>query len=568
MAADLPSSNPFRRKGPPTATSIAPETPASTVNHIAYLQADVRPGSADLGNIDAPKKITKKVRVQSPPPLSPSIPDSTSTIGEETYSISAKPPTPIPRDDDPFDSTNSDSSEDEEITIPAKAPANPFSKTLEMMEHPERGGQAAAPTNITSPGRASMDVEAFKRLLMTGDSGMGTPMGHSGSLLQKTHALGGDGTAADTATWHSGTPSQKSHALGNDGSSTDTSSVSRQSIFEPVQEAHPESPRTSHEVSEPEDERRRLNTEFHSSALGRKAPPPPSSRHGKLIKVELRDDPQIVHSPPTPGSITSPTYSNTSPRSMTDPNRSQTDLNKPLPPAPNRTSHDSDRESVFDKEAAGKTPEPPSPSSSIRKKSAPAPPIKRRHSQLVHNSKLTHGDTGRLSPKAEEESNISTKKENRPRSNSARAPPPPPARRPTVRGSSHHGPLTSPSAISLPAPPPSRGSSRAGRPPSVLSMDLSSDKRASMAPPPPPPPPRHGRRISTDAHSPGESRRTSGEHPRRSIESARRGSVSSSIREEEWLESNVGRPDIMADLSALQREIDALRIQSEREKVT
>ncbi|KAH8770688.1 hypothetical protein F5882DRAFT_332787, partial [Hyaloscypha sp. PMI_1271] len=538
MAADLPSSNPFRRKGPPLATSVTPETPASTVNHIAYLQADVQPGSADLGNIDAPKKITKKVRVQSPPPLSPSIPDSTSTIGEETYSISAKPPTPIPRDDDPFDSTNSDSSEDEEITISAKAPANPFSKTLEMMEHPERGGQAAAPTNITSPGRASMDVEAFKRLLMTGDSGMGAPTVHSGAL---------------------------SHALGNDGSSTDTSSVSRQSIFEPVQEAHPESPRTSHEVSEPEDERRRLNTEFHSSTLGRKAPPPPSSRHGKLIKVELRDDPQIVQSPPTPGSITSPTYSNTSPRSMTDPSRSQTDLNKPLPPAPNRTSHDSDRESVFDKEAAGKTPEPPSPSSSIRKKSAPAPPIKRRHSQLVHNSKLTHGDTGRLSPKAEEESNISTKKESRPRSNSARAPPPPPTRRPTVRGSSHHGPLTSPSAISLPAPPPSRGSSRAGRPPSVLSMDLSSDKRASMAPPPPPPS-RHGRRVSTDAHSPGESRRTSGEHPRRSIESARRGSASSSIREEKWLESNVGRPDIMADLSALQREIDALRTQSEREK--
>jgi hypothetical protein len=127
--------------------------------------------------------------------------------------------------------------------------------------------------------------------------------------------------------------------------------------------------------------------------------------------------------------------------------------------------------------------------------------------------------------------------------------------------------LTSPSAISLPAPPPSRGSSRAGRPPSVLSMDLSSDKRASMAPPPPPPS-RHGRRVSTDAHSPGESRRTSGEHPRRSIESARRGSASSSIREEKWLESNVGRPDIMADLSALQREIDALRTQSEREKVT
>ncbi|KAE9369232.1 hypothetical protein N431DRAFT_427432 [Stipitochalara longipes BDJ] len=540
MAADLPSSNPFRRKGPPIATSAAPESPAPTVNHIAYLQADVRPGSADLENNGAPKKITKKVRVQSPPPLSPSIPDSTSTIGEETYSISAKPPTPIPRDDDPFDSTNSDMSDEEEVQMPAKAPANPFSKTLEMMEHPERG-QAAAPTNIASPGRASMDVEAFKRLLMTGDSGLGTPTGQSTSQAHITHALGGD------------------------GSSTDTSSVSRQSIFEPVQEAHPESPRTSHEISEPEDERRGLATEFHSSTLGRKAPPPPSSRHGKLIKVELRDDPQIVQLPPTPGSNTSPTYFNSSPRSFTDPNRSQTDLNKPLPPAPNRVSHDLDRESVFDKEAAGKTPEPPSPSSSIRKKSAPARPITRRHSQLIHNSKLTHGDSGRLSPKAEEETSIPTRKENRPRSDSARAPPPPPARRPAVRGSSHHGPLTSPSSISLPAPPPSRGSSRAGRPASVLSMDLSSDKRASMAPPPPPP--RHGRRVSLDAQSPGESRRPSGEYLRRSIESARRGSASSSIQEER-LESNVGRPDIMADLSALQREIDALRIQSEKEKVT
>ncbi|PMD19186.1 hypothetical protein NA56DRAFT_680271 [Hyaloscypha hepaticicola] len=543
MSADLPSSNPFRRKGPPITTSTAPESPTPTVNHIAYLQADVQPDSTDLENIDAPKKITKKVRVQSPPPLSPSIPDSTSTIGEETYSISAKPPTPVPRDDDPFDSTTSDTSEDEVVQRPSKAPANPFSKTLEMMEHPERGGQAAGPTNTTSSGRASMDVEAFKRLLMTGDSGLGTPTGHSAPHTQVTHALGGD------------------------GSSTDTSSVSRQSIFEPVQEPHPESPRTSHEISEPEDERRRLTTEFYSSTLGRKAPPPPSSRHGKLIKVELRDDPQIVQSPPTPGSITSPTYFNSSPRSMTDPNRSQTDLNKPLPPAPRRASHDSeDPESIFDREAAGKTPEPPSPSSSIRKKTAPAPPITRRHSQLVHKSNQIHNDAGRLSPKVEEETNTPTKKENRPRSDSARAPPPPPVRRPTVRGFSHHGQLTSPSTVSLPAPPPSRGTSRAGRPPSVLSMDLSNEKRASMAPPPPPP--RHGRRISTDAQSPGQSRRTSGEQPRRSIESARRGSASSSIREDESLGSNVGRPDIMADLSALQREIDALRIQSEKERVT
>ncbi len=244
---------------------------------------------------------------------------------------------------------------------------------------------------------------------------------------------------------------------------------------------------------------------------------------------------------------------------------SMTDLNKPLPPAPRRASHDSERESIFDREAAGKTPEPPSPSLSIRRKTAPAPPITRRHSQLVPKSEQTHYDAGRLSPKVEEETNRPTK-ENRPRSDSVKAPPPPPFRRPTVRGSSHHGQLTSPSTVSLPAPPPSRGTSRAGRPPSVLSMDLSNGKRASMAPPPPPP--RHGRRISIDAQSPGQSRRTSGEQPRRSIESARRGSASSSIREEESLGSNVARPDIMADLSALQQEIDALRVQSEKERVT
>ena len=162
------------------------------------------------------------------------------------------------------------------------------------------------------------------------------------------------------------------------------------------------------------------------------------------------------------------------------------------------------------------------------------------------------------------------RKENRPRSNSARAPPPPPSRRSlSVRGSSHHLPLTSSSAISLPTPPPARGSSRpTGRPASVLSMDLSNNKRISMAPPPPPPPHRHGRRSSKEAQSPGESRRPSGEQSRRSVESARRGSAASSIREEERIESNVGKPDIMADLSALQREIDALRIQSEKERVT
>jgi hypothetical protein len=549
MSADLPSSNPFRRKAAAsTAPSASPSNP-SIVNHIAYQQADPLPGSASLEKLDAPKKITKKVRVQSPPPPSPStpsLPDSSSTIGEEFYSISAKPPTPIPRDDDPFDSIEPDVSEDEEPSILNKAPANPFSKTLETMEHTGRDGPVIVPPNVSSPGRASMDVEAFKRLLMTGSAGLGASTSSSAAQAHVAH-----------------------HALGDGGSSTDTSSLSRQSIFEAIQEPHPESPRTSHEISEPEDDRSAVTAEFLSSTAGRKKPPPPSSRHGKLIKVELKDDSiqKPLQSPPTPGSFTSQQY-------FSSGHRSQTDLNKPLPPAP-RASHEVDRESIFDKEAAGKTPEPPSPSSSIRRKTPPPRPLTRRHSQLVSESKLTRSNTtGRLSPKAEEDNiSIRRKENNRPRSDSVKVPPPPPSRRPTSinRGSSHNSSLTSPSTVSLPPPPPARGSSRSisGRPPSVHSMDISSNnnnKRASMFPPPPPPH-RHGR-TSMEAQSADASRRPSGEQSRRSIESARRGSAASSMLEAERIGGISGGHDILADLSALQREIDALRTQSEKQRVT
>ena len=562
MATDYPPSNPFRRKAPPTTTASAPaEHPhPSILNHIAYQQADPKSlsESVNSSNFDAPKKTTKKVRVQSPPPPSPSIPDSSSTIGEDTYSITAKPPTPVPHHkNDPFDSATEDTSEDEAVTKPiqVQAPANPFQKTLETMERPDREGPVVPPTNAASLGRASLDVDAFKRLLMTGNAGLGisTP-----PAVVQAHAH---------------------HGLGDGGSSTDTSSVSRQSIFEPIQEAHPESPRTSHEISEPEDDRRGVT---EGSTAGRKKPPPPSSRHGKLIKVELRDDPPSI---PLASSLPPSSSGSNQVFTSSPSQRSQTDLNKPLPLAPARASHDSeDRERLFDKESAGKTPEPPSPSASLRRKTPPAPPLARRRSQLVSDSRLmTRNDMGRLSPKAEEDSSsiISAIEIGRPRSDSARAPPPPPSRRPaSVRGSSHHNPLTSPSTVSLPPVPPARGSSKSisGRTPSIKSLDISSppissnstpSKRSSMMPPPPPPPHRHGRSSMEEG-----SRRTSAEQGRRSMDSARRGSEVSSISQLERVESpepvggTNGGHDILAEMSKLQREIDALRIKSEKERVT
>ena len=480
------------------------------------------------------KKTSKKVRVQSPPPPSPSsssIPDSSSTVGEDIFK---EPTTPTTIQGESFDSSDSESPRDKAANVLKSVPANPFSRTLETIEHPGREGPRQS--NISNAGRPALDVNAFQRLLMTGDAGLG--------ILPPV--------------------SQTQHSIEDKASSTDASSVSRQSLFEPIQGTLSESPRTSHEVSD--DDRHGTVVEHIPMTSSRKPPPPPSSRHGKLIKVELRDEtsPVALGSPqlPTPGSINSQQYFTLSPIS----NPSTTDLNKPLPPAPNRTSHDSDRESIFDKESAGKTPEPPSPVPSLRRKIPPAPPISRRHSQLITETKVSSRDTGRLSPRVEEDGNAHLGEFELLRrrsiavgelgSSGGKAPPPPPTRktgsigRPNKDLLQNH--LVSASTVSLPpTPPPARNTSRSisgGRPASVLSFDMNTSKRTSMAPPPPPP--RHHGRNSMDGDS---SHNTSGEGRRISGESTR------SIQKvpEYGSGMGVGGADILADIAKLQLEIEA-----------
>ncbi|PBP26129.1 hypothetical protein BUE80_DR002983 [Diplocarpon rosae] len=551
MSVEPPSSNPFRRRA--TVTLPSAFSGRSSTNSHSSRKADTRAYPDSIERSEVTKKFTKKVRMQSPPPPSPPTPshlDSSSTISEEAYdmperSLSLTPP--ISRKNDPFDSVSSDLSDEEDERL-SKAPANPFSKTLETMEHPERGGAITSSTNTSNPGRASMDVDAFKRLLLTGNAGLATPITQSAA---QTH---------------------EAYALGNGGSSTDISSISRQSIFEAVQEPFSESPRTSHEISEPENNQSGLVVEALASSATRKKPPPPSSRRGRLIKVELKDQntPIGLQSPPTPGSITSQHYFSSSPRS-------QTDLNKPLPLAPSRASHDSDHESVFDKESAGKLPELPLPYQKVRPKAPPAPPLTRRHSQRVAETKLSRGDSNRLSPKPEEDSaiilGVANENKRTPSSESIKIPPlPPPRRSGSVRGPSNN-PLTSPSTVSLPAPPPARGSRSVsgGKPPSVLNMDTSPAIKRSSVIAPPPPPPRHRHRStgSIEGNSPGTSRRPSPEHVHHCIE-PRRGSSTPSLLYAEPVQTEDGKHklDILADLSKLQREIDTLRSQSEDRRIT
>lgn len=536
MSQEYTSSNPFRRKGAQSNSTSVAQEPLPVVDNRLYHQ----PEATAPQSIDVTKKPVKKVRVQSPHPASPLGPDTPSTpstvVGgdDSTYN---RAPTPGERDDDPFEPNVSDTSSDESEIQPSQAPPNPFKKTLETMEQSKREATTSR-TNTTNTGRASLDVEAFKRLLMTGNAGPGM------------------------STLSSPPPANIHRGLGDGGSSTDASSLSRHSTFETVHEQHLDTPGTPHEISEPEDDRR--GAEIMSSTNDRKKPLPPSSRHGKLIKIELRGDPShapttSISTPPIPiptsqsSSRSSTSYSLplSSPSSVV---RSPTDLNKPLPPAPERTSRDSDRQSIFDLESAGKVPEPPSPPRSIRRRTPPPRPITRRRSQRVPDPRSTRTETEKLSTSVEQEapnegtlsvSNIDpTSTGVGSRSDSARIPPPPPSRRPaSIRGSARQSSSNSSSSqpVAFAESLSARGSPSRERHQNVV-IDAGTNKRASMIPPPPPPP------------------RLSGESSRKSWDSARKGSETSSVQEERPEE----RPDILADLTKLQREIDALRARGDR----
>lgn len=446
-----------------------------------------------------------------------------------------------------------DSEEDSKDAPRTAAPPNPFSRTLETMERSgKETSSSAAATAVAATGRASLDVEAFKRLLMTGNAGV-----------------------ADSSTASLSVPAPSvHHGLGDGGSSTDASSLSRQSMFDPTQELHQhqETPRTSHEISEADEDPRGLA----GSTQSRKKPPPPHSKHGKLIQVELKGDPtpKPLSSPPAVGpGMPQINFSPSSPSLA----RSLSDINKPLPPAPVRTS-DLDAESIFDTEAAGKIPEPPSPGLPAKtdKKAPPPPPLARRHSQMVSNSKAPRTEASRaaLRQADDDSSSVASSDHGRPRSSSEKIPPPPPSRRPgSIRQSSHQAPLQSTPTLPKPSPPLSRNPSvrqHPGRPPSVISVDSSSTAtRRSSIVPPPPPPPRHSR-SSIDGGS------RSGEPTRPSIDSNRRGSGASfTIPRVEHSPPDMDDPnasghgqDILADLTALQRDIDALMVRSEKQSVS
>lgn len=353
-------------------------------------------------------------------------------------------------------------------------------------------------------------------------------------------------------------------------SSTDTSSISRQSLFEPaLQEPHIDTPRTSYEMAASDDETISLVADVKKTEK-KKPPPAPKHRHGKLVTSRT---PQTVSF-----SDFTATEAITPPISRI---RTNSDLNKPLPPTPSVISPPAHiiSQDVSQEESQEERPAPEmratsassehSDTPSSQKRVPPPVPLARRQSQLRasntsnrsrSNSNLTMSsqhstDFPSLSPSIGNDTNAFTPQK--------APPPPPPARR---HGASLTGgnPSSATSSttelpgtesarranVSSPNPPSSRKSTLSSPPPSPVPGEAGlarassvssnrtnsravSNESATMPPPPPPPRRRQSTRTSLDKErphyhgtSPTESRRTSSENKRSSFD-GRRTSVAS-----------------------------------------
>lgn len=690
--ADIRSSNPFRRKATTQPSDATATPPLSTATFSPSFDTSAgpvdpppsQPKTSDYfrqrlqfhsqANQPPPSttfqkpKVVKKVRVQSPPPSSPesasAVPDDYPTTGYNHAEDSDSSSSDDDEAEDPFRATapplgtishgNYGDLTTSPPPITGRQPPNPFKKTLEDMEQGVK--DVAQLQNTSTTPKGSLDVDAFKRLLMTGQAGV------AGTIPPVAPTAGPQIThpptqAADTA------------------SITDASSVSRQSIFD--QTLVQETPRTSHEISEAEGDNERLGlinnplakVQQSTPSTLRKKPPPPSSRHGRLIKADPAQKPNNG-GPAGDSNVLRPSSSSsqrgfiTSPDANSPPSKQRpsppSDVNKPLPPSPVPCSAEEGHESIFDREAAGKLPEVAelepetdatiTPPNSTRTTTAaavpqdprkPAPPP-RRNPHHRSDSKASASAIQKaispagMSPTAGEDQRRSSHDSTLSRSSSMRAnihaPAPPPPRRP------HHGPrpsasLTSPSTSSFtptsstgtthvpladhhlpsfphtaqlssepvspgpsplhhqtsslapqpkakltaPPPPPARHSSvrSTGRPASVSSFDAPSRRmpgreRDGAVLPPPPPPPKRSRagsgRGSSETGPPG--RLLGGpvtEEPSLTASGAASpapggAEISPAPRRSE----DKSADDILADLDALQREVDALRGQFEK----
>lgn len=402
--------------------------------------------------------------------------------------------------------------------------------------------QSEPSTATLTANRPHYDVDDFKRLLLTGEKVR---------------------TDKNTSTATVPPAPMQGLQLGDSNSNTDASSVSRQSIFEPHPDLNPESPSTSMDVPLSDDERHGLVQS--SPNVGRSRPSVPPSRHGKLVKQTV---PQTVafenlsSSPPGP-SLPPISFMESSPLATLDTSR---DIDKPLPLPPQTESPKSMESRSGYTSSAAEAPHRFSTTENhtdrvATKRSAPPLPAARRHGQA--RSRSSTNDSSRSTSITEEMSQHTLPSPTNSSSTTSLKPPlPPPRRTGTNPGQENTNPATAvatvndpvelPASKARPPAPPSRTPSTT----SIKRMSRAPTNPGSPAPAPPPPPRRRGSSQSQSSFIPS---RLSGEYRISSSERARSGSGASSTQQPSLPEAPTEEKDIMADLTALQREVDELR---------
>lgn len=434
-------------------------------------------------------------------------------------------------------------------------PANPFAKTFaglgtESQPSPASLKSEERPTEAENKtARPHYDVDDFKRLLLRGEKNVSGP---SAAVPPPVSFQG-------------------QHSVGDSSSNTDASSISRQSIFEPTTgPALQESPRSSHEGS-PMDEEQQQLVGSTLSISGKIKPAAPKPRHGKLVRTNT---PQIVSFEDPTLSFSSSTTSMTLPVSSTSKlPGTLSDIEKPLPIVPNALDSVHATETVESptesfKRNSYSAPSDIQASPTPQKRNAPAPPLSRRHSLRPK----PFATSERSTPISEEGSQDSFPLSQSPPTTASKVPPPPPPRRTGhARNSSPSSMSTTTSATATQSQSrsddPATKSMKARPPtPPNRSPSLSGVKRQSTQPlsgspamAPPPPPRRRGSSASNYSYNPS---RLSGTYSTVATERMRSDSNASSISQmplNSPTASNTENRDVLADLSALQREVDELR---------
>ena len=375
--------------------------------------------------------------------------------------------------------------------------------------------------------RSTLGVDAFKRMLLTGDRG---PASVSDNGIDTNASRKHDDSSADLSSrmaeglhnqektpplpglQPSGDAEGQSGQAGpnpvsDSGSSADTASTSQHSIFETVQPTHDDSPRTSDELDVTE--ARAFRAGLGIIAERREKPPLPRSRRGKPLQEVRSEQGPTAKFDDFINSLSLPSSRNISSKTQS--------LRSP--------GHNDGLTSDHLKSAEALD---------TQKKTPPAVPLSRRKSQQAPKKPvLARSSSSRYSVFSETEGPLSP----HPTNSSFKAPPPPPAR----RSNSSSGRRPSIDVVSIPEEADvSYLETRPG-----LAQTPSYQKRMSQGLPPPIPPPRRGWGSS----------RGSMENPRPSMASL----GLSETGESRSSTPSRDRQDILADIAALQREVDAAR---------